>query len=136
MIRSILNGHNLRRASRQVVSNKGSAGIDGIPVEELIGYFDTQEAATLFIPEGITEKDILTRTEQLAIFERNKEQLVQSIMTGKYLPQPIRGVEIPKENGKKRLLGIPKLLSYYFITVSCRNRFPFTNIRKSSYIII
>ena len=107
MIRSILNGHNLRRASRQVVSNKGSAGIDGIPVQELIGYFDTQEAAMLFIPEGITEKDIQTSAEQLAEFERNKEQIVQAIMTGKYLPQPIRGVEIPKDNGKKRLLGIP-----------------------------
>ena len=90
-----------------MVSNKGSAGIDGIPVQELIGYFDTQEVAMLFIPEGITEKDIQTRAEQLAEFERNKAQIVESIMTGKYLPQPIRGVEIPKENGKKRLLGIP-----------------------------
>lgn len=107
MIRSILNGNNLRRASHQVVSNKGSAGIDGISVQELIGYFDTHEAAMLFIPEGITEKDIQTKAEQLAEFERNKVQIVESIMTGKYLPQPIRGVEIPKENGKVRLLGIP-----------------------------
>ena len=107
MIRSILNGHNLRRASRQVVSNKGSAGIDGIPVQELIGYFGTPEAAMLFLPEGTSEKDILTRAEQLAEFERNKAQIIESIMTGKYLPQPIRGVEILKENGKYRLLGIP-----------------------------
>ena len=107
MIRSILNGNNLRRASRQVVSNKGSAGFDGIPVQELTGYFDSPEEAMLFLPEGITEKDILTRAVLLALFEQNKEQLGQSIMTGKYLPQPIRGVEIPKENGKVRLLGIP-----------------------------
>jgi len=107
MIRSILNGNNLRRASHQVVSNKGSAGIDGISVQELIGYFDTHETAMLFIPEGITAKDIQTKAEQLAEFERNKVQIVESIMTGKYLPQPIRGVEIPKENGKVRLLGIP-----------------------------
>jgi group II intron reverse transcriptase/maturase len=107
MIRSVLNGHNLRRASRQVVSNKGSAGIDGIPVQELIGYFDTPEAAMLFSPDGITEKDIQTKAEQLAGFERNKAQIIESIMTGIYLPQPIRGVEIPKDNGKKRLLGIP-----------------------------
>ena len=107
MIRSILNGHNLRRASRQVVSNKGSAGIDGIPVQELIGYFDTPEAAMLFLPEGTTEKDIQTREEHLAEFERNKAQIIESIMAGKYMPQPIRGVEIPKENGKYRLLGIP-----------------------------
>ncbi len=107
MIRSILNGHNLRRASRQVVSNKGSAGLDGIPVQELIGYFDTAEAVMLFLPEGTTEKDIQTRAEQLTEFERNKSHIIDSIMTGKYLPQPIRGVEIPKDNGKKRLLGIP-----------------------------
>jgi hypothetical protein len=95
MIRSILNGHNLRRASRQVMSNKGSAGIDGIPVQELICYLDIPEAAMLFLPEGITEKDIQTRAEQLDEFERNKSQIIESIMTGKYLPQPIRGVEIP-----------------------------------------
>jgi len=107
MIRSILNGHNLGRASRQVLSNKGSAGIDGIPVQELIGYFDTPEAAMLFLPEGTTDKDIQTKAEQQAEFERNKAQIIESIMAGKYLPQPIRGVEIPKDNGKKRLLGIP-----------------------------
>jgi retron-type reverse transcriptase len=65
------------------------------------------EAAMLFLPDGITEKDIQTKAEQLAEFERNKAQITESIMTGKYLPQPIRGVEICKDNGKKRLLGIP-----------------------------
>ena len=107
MIRSILNGHNLYKASRQVMSNKGSAGIDGIAVQELICYLDIPEAPKLFLPEGITEKDIQTRAEQLDEFERNKVQIIESIMAGKYLPQPIRGVEIPKENGKNRLLGIP-----------------------------
>ena len=107
MIRSILNGHNLCKASRQVMSNKGSAGIDGIAVQELICYLDIPEAPKLFLPEGITEKDIQTRAEQLDEFERNKVQIIESIMAGKYLPQPIRGVEIPKGNGKNRLLGIP-----------------------------
>lgn len=69
-------------------------------MQELIGYFDTAEAAMLFLPEGTTEKDIQTRAEQLTEFERNKSQIIESIMTGKYLPQPIRGVEIPKDNGK------------------------------------
>ena len=107
MIRSILNGHNLRMASRKVLSNKGSAGIDGLSVQELSAYLDTPEAARLFLPEGTTDEETQTRKEQQAEFERSREHLVHSILSGRYLPQPIRGVEIPKENGKKRLLGIP-----------------------------
>lgn len=109
MIRSILNRHNLRKASRKVISNKGSAGIDGLGVQELTAYLDTPEAAMLFSMEGKSEEDTQTKTRQMAEFERNREQLVQAIMSCKYLPQPIRGVEIPKENGKKRLLGIPSV---------------------------
>ena len=43
----------------------------------------------------------------------DKEELTGQVRSGKYLPKPILGVEIPKGNGKMRLLGIPKLLSYY-----------------------
>ena len=69
------------RAYRQVVSNKGSAGVDGIPVKELYAYLN-----------------------------KNREQIETDIRQGKYLPQPIRGIEIPKSNGKKRLLGIPTVI--------------------------
>ncbi len=109
MIRSILNGHNLRRASRQVVSNKGSAGIDGIPVQELSGYLDIPREALLFALEGTSEKDETTRKEQLAELEKKRVQIVQAIMTGTYQPQAILGVEIPKDNGNMRLLGIPSV---------------------------
>ena len=40
----------------------------------------------------------------------NKEELMQSILDGKYRPNPVRRVEIPKENGKKRKLGIPTVV--------------------------
>ena len=40
----------------------------------------------------------------------NKEELIQSILDGKYRPNPVRRVEIPKENGKKRELGIPTVV--------------------------
>jgi len=69
------------RAYREVLSNKGSAGVDGIPVKELYAYL-----------------------------VKNREQIESDIRGGKYLPQPIRGIEIPKSNGKKRLLGIPTVI--------------------------
>jgi len=56
------------------------------------------------------------------------------LASGSYFPPPVKEVPIPKGEGKVRMLGIPKLLSYYFITVSCRNRFPVTNIRLNSLL--
>jgi RNA-directed DNA polymerase len=81
MIEQVLNRRNIMRAYHQVVSNEGSAGVDGIPVKELYAYLI-----------------------------KNREQIESDIRGGKYLPQPIRGIEIPKSNGKKRLLGIPTVI--------------------------
>lgn len=66
------------QAYRQVVSNKGSAGVDGMPVKELNAHLTN-----------------------------NREQIESDIRAGIYQPQAIRGVEIPKSNGKVRLLGVP-----------------------------
>ena len=38
------------------------------------------------------------------------EELTASILNGRYRPTPVRRVEIPKDNGKKRQLGIPTLV--------------------------
>jgi len=78
MIEQVLNRRNMMRAYRQVLSNKGSAGVDGMSVKDLY-----------------------------ANLTKNREQLESDIREGKYLPQAIRGVEIPKSNGKTRLLGVP-----------------------------
>jgi len=69
------------QALRHVVSNKGSAGTDGMPVKDLYAY--------------LTE---------------NRERIESELRSGTYLPQPIRGVAIPKSNGKTRLLGIPTVI--------------------------
>jgi group II intron reverse transcriptase/maturase len=81
MIEEVLHPANLMRAYRQVVANKGSAGVDGMQVTELYPYLQI-----------------------------HRERIKTSIREGSYLPQPIRGVEIPKGNGKKRLLGVPTVV--------------------------
>jgi group II intron reverse transcriptase/maturase len=92
------------------MSNKGSAGIDGIPVQELSAYFGIiKEQLTLAI-EGTSEKDATSVRELEAVFEMNREQIVGSMLNGSYQPQAILGVEIPKDNGKMRLLGIPTVI--------------------------
>lgn len=78
MIEKILSRKNLRSACKQVVSNQGSAGVDGMSVKSLPSYLN-----------------------------ENLKQITTSIREGRYLPQSILGVEMPKGNGKTRLLGIP-----------------------------
>jgi group II intron reverse transcriptase/maturase len=81
MIEEVLHPANLMRAYRQVVRNKGAAGVDGMKVEELYAYLSN-----------------------------HRERLKESIRTDSYLPHPILGIEIPKSNGKKRLLGVPTVV--------------------------
>jgi RNA-directed DNA polymerase len=66
------------RAYEQVRSNQGSAGID----EQDLKTFDTVKAQELY-------------------------KLWNRMSSGTYFPVAVRGVEIPKGDGKKRLLGIP-----------------------------
>lgn len=78
ILEQILSADNLNRAYKQVKRNKGAHGVDGMEVEHLLQYF----------------KD-------------NGKELRQTILGGKYRPNPVRRVEIPKDNGKMRKLGIP-----------------------------
>ena len=78
IINSILSNDNLNRAYKQVVKNKGAAGIDGMECEALSAHLRT-----------------------------NGAQLKESIRNQAYNPLPVKRVEIPKEDGSKRKLGIP-----------------------------
>ena len=78
MLEQILTRKNLLQAMRKVQQNHGSAGVDCMPETKL---------------------SELMRVDQ--------EALTEAVRSGRYLPQPILGVAIPKGNGKTRLLGIP-----------------------------
>ena len=81
LLEMILSPTNLNKAYKQVKSNKGSGGVDGLMVDELLDYL-----------------------------LNHKDELLQTILRGKYKPNPVRRVEIPKEGGKKRQLGIPTVV--------------------------
>ena len=40
----------------------------------------------------------------------NKDVLIRSLLDGSYRPNPVKRVEIPKDNGKMCLLGIPTVI--------------------------
>ena len=71
----------LNRAYKAVIGNKGCGGIDKMSCEQLFSWL-------------------------LA----NKDALIRSLMDGSYRPNPVKRVEIPKDNGKMRLLGIPTVV--------------------------
>ena len=82
LLEEILQRDNLNRAYKKVKSNKGSGGVDGMDVEELLTYL-----------------------------RKHGNELNQQIRDGKYKPNPVRRVEIPKEEkGKFRKLGIPTVV--------------------------
>src|SRR5215813_6869706 len=83
MMEAVVARENMFRAYEQVMSNKGAAGVDRMTVEQLKPYLQEH-------------------------WERIKEELLR----GKYQPQPVRCVEIPKPQGGVRQLGIPMVRSY------------------------
>lgn len=81
LLEAMLDKDNLNRAYKRVKANKGAAGIDGMTVEETLPY----------------------------LREHGKE-LTERISRGKYIPSPVRRVEIPKPDGGIRKLDIPTVI--------------------------
>jgi RNA-directed DNA polymerase len=75
---------NCKQALKRVKANKGSAGVDGMTVQQLPEYLKQHWPAI-------------------------REQL----LSGTYKPQPVRRVEIPKPDGGMRKLGIPTVLDRF-----------------------
>jgi RNA-directed DNA polymerase len=82
LIEQVVCRENMLAAYRRVVRNKGAAGVDGMPVQQLGGFCKAHW-------EGVRAQ----------------------LLSGTYRPQAVRKVEIPKPGGKGvRTLGIPTVL--------------------------
>ena len=81
LMSAIIEDGNIDDASKQVIGNRGAPGIDGMKVDELLPWL-----------------------------KLNREILKDELMTGRYKPTPVRRVEIPKDNGGVRKLGIPTVV--------------------------
>jgi len=81
LMEEVLRRENLIAAHARVVSNGGAPGVDGMTVEALEAYCREH-------------------------WPRIREEL----LSGRYQPQPVRRVEIPKPGDGVRMLGIPTVL--------------------------
>jgi len=80
MLDQILDRRNIEKALKQVESNGGAGGTDGMGTEELRPYLNA-----------------------------NWQVWRAGILEGTYRPSPVRKVEIPKPQGGTRMLGIPSV---------------------------
>jgi retron-type reverse transcriptase len=71
---------NLMLAYQRVVKNKGAAGVDGLGVGEFKSHL-----------------------------KQYWPTIKAKLLAGRYIPQAVRRVEIPKPQGGVRMLGIPTL---------------------------
>ena len=81
LLEAILDRNNLNKAYLKVKRNGGSAGIDGMTVDEMLPYL-----------------------------KEHREELLGALRSGKYKPKAVRRVEIPKPDGGKRKLGVPTVI--------------------------
>jgi retron-type reverse transcriptase len=81
LLEKILDRENMNLAYKNVKKNKGSHGIDKLTIDELLEYLKDHGA-----------------------------ELREEVLSGNYSPKAVRRVEIPKDNGQKRKLGIPTVV--------------------------
>jgi RNA-directed DNA polymerase len=84
LMEEVCGRENCRQALARVRANKGSAGVDGMSVQQL--------------PEHLKQHWPVIRAQ---------------LLSGNYRPQPVKRVEIPKPDGGIRKLGIPTVLDRF-----------------------
>jgi RNA-directed DNA polymerase len=82
-VAQVLEKENLQKAWKQVKANKGAPGVDTITIKEFPEYAF-----------------------------RHWEGIKTALLEGMYQPAPVKRVEIPKDSGGTRPLGIPTVSSY------------------------
>jgi retron-type reverse transcriptase len=78
---AVAKGDNLLATAKRIIGDKGTAGMDGMTVDEMSPYL-----------------------------EKHGDELSGRILDGKYRPRPALRVEAPKPGGGVRLLGIPTVI--------------------------
>ena len=81
LLEQVVERDNMVKAYRRVRQNRGAAGIDGMSVEQLHDFL-----------------------------QDNWPDIKARLLSGTYVPQPVRCVEIPKPGGGTRPLGVPTVL--------------------------
>lgn len=81
LMEAVVSRDNMQRAYQRVLRNKGAAGVDGLGVTEL-----------------------------RALLKQHWPTIKAKLLAGRYQPQSVRRVSIPKPNGGERHLGIPTVL--------------------------
>jgi RNA-directed DNA polymerase len=84
LMEEVCERENCKQALARVKANKGSPGVDGITVYELPEYL-----------------------------KQHWPTIREHLVSGTYVPQPVKRVEIPKPDGGVRKLGIPTVLDRF-----------------------
>jgi RNA-directed DNA polymerase len=84
LMEEVCERENLKAALRRVERNKGGPGIDGMSVEALRGFL-----------------------------KEHWDEIREDLVSGRYRPNPVKRVEIPKPGGGVRALGVPTVLDRF-----------------------
>ncbi len=91
LLERILTDQNLEEACHKVMSNKGAAGVDHMPVSRLPEYISLHKA-----------------------------EMCEAIRHRRYRPLPVKRVQIPKDDGSKRNLGVPAVKDRWIEQAACQ----------------
>ncbi len=106
MLEEVVERQNMRAAYQQVKRNAGVPGIDGMSVEELGPYV-----------------------------REERQRIMEALLGGRYEPQPVKRVEIPKPGGGVRRLGSPTVVDRLLAPRSSGERLAIEFTKKTPSVV-